>query len=663
MRNDILVKRVKAGEAGDWEAARVTANAHVSKCRRYSGDALHGSTAIRKLQTFDVAKFFCRFTSLISLKLFGKAWRMELVSLLSASIIVLFMSFSFSSQAATFAKCSNWNSFGPPGESFWKNIDLDGINFCLQYWSSALNEMRDYSEATVLHRAVKGSSPEVVEMLIKSGSNVNARALNGVTPLHYANVFCSYSDYERLPVFSEMTKLLINAGANIHDQSNGGNLPLHFAAQGCSSEATTLLFNAGASPHSVNYKGETPLHRAVDGGNLNAVVQLLLAGADPGSKNLNGDTPISMASSIVDVNKQRAILAELNRVFENFNGECKDWNFTAFWQELANEKLVSCLNEWMNGNKIDTWGVHPLHFAVVKGRMESVRTLFTSINWDLPPADVVGNTPLHWAALLKNTEDIHVLIDLGVNLDSTNMQGMAALHYSVARGDIPIINALLLGGANIDIRDDYGRTPLHIASQDSRNKNLLLIDFLIQAGANPNLRDINGESPLFVATDILFPEYNWKLIEALIANGSDPNTRNDYGEAPLHRIALGGHRALIKMFAEAGAKPNVRDKHGVTPLHIAATYIGEYGRGPSKITALISVGANPNAQDNSGNTPLHYAARSEFSSPEAIKVLLKNGANACLRNKYGESPANLAEGNVIFQETTIYWELRDSCYN
>lgn len=60
----------------------------------------------------------------------------------------------------------------------------------------------------------------MVKLLLEEGANINAKAADGTTPLHYAVTECQ----------AEMVKFLLEKGANIKLKDQDGDTPLHFAA-------------------------------------------------------------------------------------------------------------------------------------------------------------------------------------------------------------------------------------------------------------------------------------------------------------------------------------------------------------------------------------------------------------------------------------------------
>ncbi len=112
------------------------------------------------------------------------------------------------------------------------------------------------------------------------------------------------------------------------------------------------------------------------------------------------------------------------------------------------------------------------------------------------------------------------------------------------------------GSTIVNTRDgSTGETALHIVTT---KRDLTWMTFLIDRGANVNLRDVRGATPLVVATNLGFVEG----VQLLIAKGARVDEPNSTGETPLigavHRRSLGLMRALLL----AGADPDRNDNSG-----------------------------------------------------------------------------------------------------
>jgi len=86
---------------------------------------------------------------------------------------------------------------------------------------------------------------------------------------------------------------------------------------------------------------------------------------------------------------------------------------------------------------------------------------------------------------------------------------------------------LIENGADVDFKDKGGYTSLHFAAQESRVEELNL---LIQNGANPNLKDYYGNTPLWTA--LINSKGKFEIVKKLIENGADMKIENNYGKSP-----------------------------------------------------------------------------------------------------------------------------------
>ena len=205
------------------------------------------------------------------------------------------------------------------------------------------------------------------------------------------------------------------------------------------------------------------------------------------------------------------------------------------------------------------------------------------------------------------------------------VDGVSRMHRAAATQTEHQIRELLERGADPNVRNFRGETPLHRAA--IRNPDLDVSRTLIGAGADPNAQDEKGATPLHCAAHNPSTGRAHLLIEA----GADVGARDNSGATPLHHAAESGHEAMIVRLVEAGADPNARDQAGRTPLRIAV----EKGWSEGSKT-LLNHGADPNVPDNEGQIPLHvaYAAKRQ----DMVNRLLEAGANLEARDGTGRVP-------------------------
>ncbi len=112
------------------------------------------------------------------------------------------------------------------------------------------------------------------------------------------------------------------------------------------------------------------------------------------------------------------------------------------------------------------------------------------------------------------------------------------------------------GSVVVNARDiSSGETALHIVTQ---RRDTLWIRFLTQHGANPNIADKNGITPLVLAANLGFIDG----VEALIKAGARVDVANNAGETPLISAVHRKDTALVRLLLSNGASPDRNDNSG-----------------------------------------------------------------------------------------------------
>ncbi len=166
-----------------------------------------------------------------------------------------------------------------------------------------------------------------------------------------------------------------------------------------------------------------------------------------------------------------------------------------------------------------------------------------------------------------------------------------------------------------------------------RKNNLSVIQFLLAGGVDMNVRDRRGDTPLYLAI-----EYNLdKAVQLLIDHGADVNTTNPLdGFTFLHLAAKFNSDKVVPILIDNGVDVNAIDLDRQTPMHLATTYDAH-----KVIPILIDNSADLNARDKDGNTPLDYSAGKNYAD-KVVQLLIDNGADVNARNEKAWTPLHYA---------------------
>ncbi len=236
-----------------------------------------------------------------------------------------------------------------------------------------------------------------------------------------------------------------------------------------------------------------------------------------------------------------------------------------------------------------------------------------------------GQSALMWAAAQQQPDMIGLLIEHGAEVDARGRAhdwqrkvtaeprikimhtgGFTPMLYAAREGCIACVEALVAGGADVDLSDPYGITPLVLALL---NRNFDTAGTLIELGADVNQWDWWGRSPLFVAIDL-------HLV---------PASRR--GDLPSVDRLTG--LEVARMLLERGANVDMRLKQQ-PPMREEPGDRGYVDGSPDAL--IINIGA----------TALLSAAKA--SDDDAVRLLLQYGASVDIPNVFGITPLLAAAG-------------------
>lgn len=189
-----------------------------------------------------------------------------------------------------------------------------------------------------------------------------------------------------------------------------------------------------------------------------------------------------------------------------------------------------------NCETIDNDGNNALHIAVKSRNLYFVKKVLKNIR-DINSQTKYGETALHIACRLSLSDITEYLLNNGANTDIREYYKLFyPIHYVCSNGDEHILKLLIDHGADINIQDGNGNTPLHhsIISGKFAITKLLMTNEKTKNKINCNLYNVNLNLPLHCALQKI--NSNVKFYIDLLLRGTDINFSNNNRKTCLHYI-------------------------------------------------------------------------------------------------------------------------------
>jgi ankyrin repeat protein len=148
--------------------------------------------------------------------------------------------------------------------------------------------------------------------------------------------------------------------------------------------------------------------------------------------------------------------------------------------------------------------------------------------------------------LISYSPKILAQIESIYNANSDQFAGISNLMSAVANNDIQGAKFFSKGGSLVvNQKNKGGATALHIACRES---NFEIVKILIESGANPNIQDNEGWTPLMRASNV----GNSQIVEYLLANGAKANYLNSQNETAIIHSTISRCTECINHIIEKG---------------------------------------------------------------------------------------------------------------
>ena len=274
-----------------------------------------------------------------------------------------------------------------------------------------------------------------------------------------------------------------------------------------------------------------------------------------------------------------------------------------------------------------------LHEAAACGDHAEILALLHADS-DIDRVSNDGKTALHQAALYGKLETVRLLVNQGANVNLHDLfASYTPLHLAAAHANRQIVMEicaiLLTAGADVNAQTKWGTTPLWSAAVAGR---IELLEFLLSRGAELDVRDTEGRTPLiFIVKHPFHPD----MLSFLLTRGIDVNAQDVNGRTALMYAAEAANEKLINILLDNAADLTLRDKNGRNALMYAA------GEAP-KMSEIGMLGREISTMKEA--TPRNGMRRKrQYASPELIITGLRQSVCCCDAARYPIHRMRLAE--------------------
>jgi len=286
-----------------------------------------------------------------------------------------------------------------PRRSLSEIVRHDSVEDVKKVLSKREDAKADFKEGYPLHSAAERGNPEIVQLLIDAGADVNGKTTLGTTPLHLARN-------------GDVAIVLIKNGASVDERDSNGATPLWDAASSKRLSVVEACLDNGANPHAIGPAKQTVLHIACNydmfykQDALMIVILLVGKKVKINEQDIMGNTPLHNAA-------------------------------VSGGEQVVDFLLKKGADPTIKNNNKEI----PLHKAAYSGTKKAVELLLVNLPSGITLADTInaqdikGNTPLHYATLNLNEEVIPYLLEKGASITKANQGGQRPEDLIIARED------------------------------------------------------------------------------------------------------------------------------------------------------------------------------------------------------------------------------------
>ncbi|KAL6406251.1 FabD/lysophospholipase-like protein [Ilyonectria robusta] len=543
--------------------------------------------------------------------------------------------------------------------------------------SGAIGLAQDHRGWTPAHCAAHAGHITVLQSLRGHGIDLHSPDDKGDAPCHIASqsgqldtvAFLLESNVDiRLKNFAGETALqtakksghsdivdLINFSIDSMSPRNNGKAILHWAAENGQCRVLGLILDGVDDVDSRGPDNVTPLSLAAKNGHTGACEMLLDRGANTESKESTGLTPLHLASMCGHA-EVAGLLLDKNA---NIEAECYQLRTPLLHAARHGKTQVvkMLLDRKCNVRAQDRSWATALILACCSNSIPCV-----SLILEQEPETHKRPTAAVAATITSQVGDFHMfeyLLGVAGDIPEARERFLLMIRNAIYRGNDEMVKLTILKGADINAKDESGRTLLSSAIEDQspdQVKALLRHDAVPsdthEMGAALSLAARRGDNELAqlilstcdldinmpceggrpaLSTAVLFEQ---KQVALLLLQHSANVNHGEMDETALHIAAESCQDDMVKILLEHGADVDCEDRSGDTPLYRATGRCAK-----STVKVLLDAGADPNAGSGTQKALLQAVT---YGDEQMVRWLLGAGASINEKDENGDTALEIA---------------------
>ncbi|KAJ3438900.1 ankyrin repeat ph and sec7 domain containing protein secg-related [Anaeramoeba flamelloides] len=523
---------------------------------------------------------------------------------------------------------------------------------------------KNFTGKSSLYLSLEYGNPVSVLSLLFSKENANVRLRLGLTPLH-CSAKCGSSP--------EVINFLLKLGSDPKLLTENGSLPLHLAVQ-YNAPLETIAVLVKAYKKGINMRAKyqrTTLHLACQSESDHCVVEKLLQmGAKARAKDRFGRTPFQLLMKNKPKLRTVKLLIEAGAHFTGLDPDHSTCLHLLSTKKNANLKVLKYLLKFeIDLNIKNCFGFTCLHLAIMeKLDLDYIRLLIAH------GADITIATPKNHhcfslAVISRNsTETLKFFLKIRkffLKMKKKEKKKMKKLMKMInsekkhkkdsskkmkqkkfqkikkfvikqknfIKDKYRVQKKIQRKSIDFNLLDKNGYNSLHLVCKYRTHPKV--IKLLMQKTVNINQLCAQGYSPLLLT---VLNQERLDIIKLMVENGANIHQLDPKGNNCLHLSCKKHNIEIIKYFLDQGLDPNSRNVNFSTPLQISITSNNSL----SIIKLLLKWGGDLNLIDKFSHNCLQLSILSRVGSETIHYLLHTEGVDLNIKNKNDRSVLDLA---------------------